>query len=194
MATKKTPGIDIFSSRAEIAGLMEAATGEPTEVPTVETVRTQSSPDKVVKSDEAPDAPVEAPSDAIDEEKPESDKQATKAAKKTAPRTRPLPSMSESNVEFRFRIPKELKVEWATFKAELSGRLDGVSLDDSNVGRALMEVILFDYKDQILSQAGEFEGQLRRPANTDRVGMAELEAEISEIFRKGLRQRRRKQQ
>jgi len=98
--------------------------------------------------------------------------------------------LPEPNVPLKFRVPQTLRSEFQTFKAELSAVLGGVVLDDSNLGRPLVEQFLVDQRDRILEAAGAFKGKLRRPANGDAVGMAEFDHALGEIFREARKRRR----
>ncbi len=110
-----------------------------------------------------------------------------RAAPVEEPEPDPLP---ESNVPLKFRVPQTLRSEFQTFKAELSAVLGGVALDDSNLGRPLLEHFLLDQRERILEAAGAFRGKLRRPANGDAIGMAEFDHLLGEIFGEARRRRR----
>lgn len=110
-----------------------------------------------------------------------------RAAPIEEPEPEPLP---ESNVPLKFRVPQTLRSEFQTFKAELSAALGGVALDDSNLGRPLLEHFLLDQRERILEAAGAFRGKLRRPANGDAIGMAEFDHLLGEIFGEARRRRR----
>jgi len=96
----------------------------------------------------------------------------------------------EPNVPLKFRVPQTLRSEFQTFKAELSAALGGVALDDSNLGRPLLEHFLVDQRERIIEAAVSFKGRLRRPANGDAVGMAEFDHALGEIFREARKRRR----
>lgn len=110
-----------------------------------------------------------------------------RAAPVEEPEPEPIP---ESNVPLKFRVPQTLRSEFQTFKAELSAVLGGVALDDSNLGRPLLEHFLLDQRERILEAAGAFRGKLRRPANGDAIGMAEFDHLLGEIFGEARRRRR----
>lgn len=110
-----------------------------------------------------------------------------RAAPVEEPEPEPLP---ESNVPLKFRVPQTLRSDFQTFKAELSAVLGGVALDDSNLGRPLLEHFLLDQRERILEAAGAFRGKLRRPANGDAIGMAEFDHLLGEIFGEARRRRR----
>jgi hypothetical protein len=76
-----------------------------------------------------------------------------------------------------------------TFKAELSAALGGVSLDDSNIARPLLEEFLVEYRERILEAAQAFEDSLVRPRNGDAVGMAEFDHTIGELFKQARKRR-----
>ena len=96
----------------------------------------------------------------------------------------------DPNVALKFRVPQTLRSEFQTFKAELSAVLGGVALDDSNLGRPLLEHFLVEQRERILEAAGSFRGRLRRPANGDTVGMAEFDHALGEIFSEARKRRR----
>ena len=98
--------------------------------------------------------------------------------------------LPEPNVPLKFRVPQTLRSEFQTFKAEFSAALGGVVLDDSNLGRPLLEHFLVDQRDRILEAAAGFKGKLRRPANGDAVGMAEFDHTLGEIFGEARKRRR----
>jgi hypothetical protein len=98
--------------------------------------------------------------------------------------------LPEPNVPLKFRVPQTLRSEFQTFKAELSAALGGVVLDDSNLGRPLLEHFLVDQRDRIIETAATFKGKLRRPANGDAVGMAEFDHTLGEIFSEARKRRR----
>ena len=126
----------------------------------------------------------------------------TKPASAASKASKPKPAQNKApvvisepsgkNVPLRFRIPTELKGEWSNFTGELEAALGGVSLDDSNLGRPLLELLLVDYREQILEQAAELEGKLKRPSLSDRLAMAEFDAEIGQMLKSAIRQRRKK--
>ena len=95
------------------------------------------------------------------------------------------------NVGLKFRVPPAVKSEFATFMAELSGALGGVSLDDSNIGRPVLEILLLEHRDRILQAAKEHSGELIRPTNRDLVAMAEFDEALGNIIREGVSTRRR---
>jgi hypothetical protein len=108
-----------------------------------------------------------------------------------APVEEPEPEpLLEPNVPLKFRVPQTLRSEFQTFKAELSAALGGIALDDSNLGRPLLEHFLVEQRERILESAGAFKGRLRRPANGDAVGMAEFDLLLGEIFGEARRRRR----
>jgi hypothetical protein len=96
----------------------------------------------------------------------------------------------EPNVPLKFRVPQTLRSEFQTFKAELSAALGGVALDDSNLGRPLLEHFLVEQRERILEAASSFKGRLRRPANGDAVAMAEFDHSLGEIFSEARKRRR----
>jgi len=119
----------------------------------------------------------------------------TKAAKSRKGRAEaaeePEPEeLPEPNVPLKFRVPQTLRSEFQTFKAELSAALGGVVLDDSNLGRPLLEHFLVEQRERIIETAAAFKGKLRRPANGDAVGMAEFDHTLGEIFGEARKRRR----
>jgi hypothetical protein len=113
-----------------------------------------------------------------------------KAGAEIAEEPEPESQILEPNVPLKFRVPQTLRSEFQTFKAELSAALGGVALDDSNLGRPLLEHFLVDQRDRIIEAAVAFKGKLRRPANGDAVGMAEFDHTLGEIFREARKRRR----
>jgi hypothetical protein len=85
-----------------------------------------------------------------------------------------------------------MKSDFQAFKAELSSALGGVFIEDSNIGRSLLEILLAgDDRARILEVARERGGEIRRPANCDAVAMAEFDAAIGAIFLEARKRRRR---
>ena len=116
--------------------------------------------------------------------------QGAQASSEAAPVTAPLPEAPvEPNVPLKFRVPQSMRSDFQTFKAELSAVL-GVALDDSNLGRPLIENILAEQKERILEAAEGFRGRLKRPANGDAVGMAEFDHTLGELFHDARKRRR----
>jgi hypothetical protein len=193
--------LDIFAS-PRLGAAMEAATsleplpppapasslqlrsGEPEEA-RFSTLRTVSMPE-FERSEHEVQAPSEASataSEAISTSAPKTRKG------RAAPIEEPEPLL-EPNVPLKFRVPQTLRSEFQTFKAELSAVLGGIALDDSNLGRPLLEHLLLEQRERILEAAGSFRGKLRRPANGDAVGMAEFDHLLGEIFGEARRRRR----
>ena len=110
--------------------------------------------------------------------------------REAAPEAPAAEALPEPNVPLKFRVPQTLRSEFQTFKAELSAALGGVALDDSNLGRPLLEHFLVEQRDRILEAASAFKGRMRRPANGDTVGMAEFDHALGEIFSEARKRRR----
>jgi hypothetical protein len=195
--------LDIFSSPRLGAAMAAATTSEPLPPPTSaaplqlrSTVPEEGRP-SVLRTlaetePEVADLEVEARSGPPERPLDGSPKAATKARKGRAapveePELEPLP---EPNVALKFRVPQTLRSEFQTFKAELSAALGGVALDDSNLGRPLLEHFLVEQRERIIEAAGSFRGKLRRPANGDAVGMAEFDHLLGEIFSEARKRRR----
>ena len=116
--------------------------------------------------------------------------QGAQAPSEVAPVTAALPEAPlEPNVPLKFRVPQSMRSDFQTFKAELSAVL-GVALDDSNLGRPLIEHVLADQKERILEAAEGFRGRFKRPANGDAVGMAEFDHTLGELFQEARKRRR----
>ena len=167
--------IDIFS-RGEFASKLKDATsktavGEPVAAPTQQTNTVELDASKPRKAHVKPQRPAKKP--------------------QQKPRVVVEPDNNTENVTLRFRVPSGLKGDWSEFKGELSSAL-GVSLNDSNLGRPLFELLMVDYREQILEQAAEIRGTLKRPALNDRMGMAEFDEEIGQMLKKAIKQRRKK--
>ena len=198
--------LDIFDN-PRLSNAMAAATGlEPVAEAAAEPA--ESAPEETPKPPatslrSVPSAPVSEPETAPSSrvsEPDEAPKEPPKAAPKEPPKGRKGRAQTEPevgpalppepNVPLKFRVPQNLRSEFQTFKAELSAALGGVALDDSNLGRPLLEHFLLDQRDRILEAAGAFRGELRRPANGDAVGMAEFDHTLGEIFREARKRRR----
>jgi hypothetical protein len=96
------------------------------------------------------------------------------------------------HVGMKLRLPRAMKAEFQAFKAELSSALGGVFIEDSNIGRSLLENLLGgDDRGRILEVARERGEEIRRPANSDAVAMAEFDAAIGAIFLEARKRRRR---
>ena len=113
----------------------------------------------------------------------------TRLARKGRPAIAQIPSLPESNVPLKFRVPRSLRSEFHRFKAELAAALGGVALDDSNLARPLVELFLVEQSERIIEEASAFHGQIKRPPNGDAVAMAEFDHAIGNIFRKAARHR-----
>jgi hypothetical protein len=83
-----------------------------------------------------------------------------------------------------------LKSDFQRFRAELSEALGGVYIEDSNIGRPLLERLLIEDRERILQVAKDHRGTLRRPVNRDPVKMAEFDDALGTIFGEALRRRR----
>jgi len=176
-----TEPLDIFQN-PRLSTAMAAATN-PEPPPAARYQEPQEPPDedesaRATGLRSVPRAPEPAPEEAPEE---------PSAAPEPAPKPEELP---EPNVPLKFRVPQTLRSEFQTFKAELSAALGGVVLDDSNLGRPLLEHFLVDQRERIIETAAAFRGKLRRPANGDAVGMAEFDHTLGEIFREARKRRR----
>jgi len=103
----------------------------------------------------------------------------------------PLARKVERNVGMKLRLPQSMKADFQTFKAELSTALGGTYIEDSNIGRPLIELLLADDRERILEVAREHRDTLRRPINRDALAMAEFDSALSSIFTEALRRRRK---
>jgi hypothetical protein len=193
-----TEPLDIFSNPRLTTAIEAATSAEPLAPPASEPGLT--APRKVLEQPETSLRNVSRPAESRPEGTTERSATVTEAGPKPATETRkgraataeeqepePLP---EPNVPLKFRIPQTLRSEFQTFKAELSAALGGVVLDDSNLGRPLLEHFLVDQRERILEAAAGFRGKLRRPANGDAVGMAEFDHTLGEIFGEARKRRR----
>ncbi len=195
--------LDIFSSPRLGAAMIAATSPEPLPPPTppaplqlrsseaaearFSTVRSISEP-----APEREEPEVEAPRERAAVAPDTASRPTPKTRKgRAAPVEEPEPEpLLEPNVPLKFRVPQTLRSEFQTFKAELSAALGGVALDDSNLGRPLLEHFLVEQRERILESAGAFKGRLRRPANGDAVGMAEFDHLLGEIFGEARRRSR----
>lgn len=100
-------------------------------------------------------------------------------------------SVEIDNVAFKAKMTPALRKLWSDFKSDFEEAL-GARLDDSNVVRPLVELIICDYQEQILEAAAERRGEVSRPSNRDRVAMAEFDAVVGEVLEQGLKKRRKK--
>jgi len=193
-----TEPLDIFSNPRLTTAMTAATSPEPLAPQSSEPAQTTpretiDQPETSLRSVSRPaelDAEAGTQRSVTDLEAPS--KPATKARKGRAePVEEQEPEqLLEPNVPLKFRIPQTLRSEFQTFKAELSAALGGVVLDDSNLGRPLLEHFLVDQRDRILEAAEGFRGKLRRPANGDAVGMAEFDHTLGEIFGEARKRRR----
>ena len=194
--------LDIFSSPRLGAAMAAATSPEPLPPPPAASLQLRSGEAeearfsalrRVSEPEPEPAEPdVEARSEQLEKPLEASPKAAPKARKgRAAPVEEPEPEpLPEPNVPLKFRVPQTLRSEFQTFKAELSAALGGVALDDSNLGRPLLEHFLVEQRERILEAAAAFKGRLRRPANGDPVGMAEFDHALGEIFGEARKRRR----
>jgi hypothetical protein len=197
-----TEPLDIFSSPRLSTAMAAATSPEPLPPPAPEPAEPALTEDEEPRETSlrsvprpAEEAPKADPGERAKppETAPETpSKPAAKARKGRAePAAEPEPEeLPEPNVPLKFRVPQTLRSEFQTFKAELSAALGGVVLDDSNLGRPLLEHFLVDQRDRILEAAEAYKGKLRRPANGDAVGMAEFDHTLGEIFGEARKRRR----
>lgn len=191
--------LDIFSSPRLGAAMAAATSTEPLAPPALEPpVQLRSNEPEPVRPSALRTVPspepagVEAPDELAVEARETAHEPTPKARRgraAAAPEPEPEPVL-EPNVPLKFRVPQTLRSEFQTFKAELSAALGGVALDDSNLGRPLLEHFLVEQRDRILEAATSFKGRLRRPANGDAVGMAEFDHLLGEIFGEARKRRR----
>jgi len=97
----------------------------------------------------------------------------------------------EPHVTLKLRVPQSMRSDFKRFTAELGAAL-GVPVDDSNVGRPLLEQFLNEQCERILEAAGNHGSPLKRPANGDAVGMAEFDETLGRIFQEARKRRRTK--
>lgn len=197
-----TEPLDIFQN-PRLSSAMAAATS-PEPLPPPASPARESTPEEedsapatglrsVPRTPEsAPVEPAKEPSVTAESAPKEAGTKAAKSRKGRAeaveePEPEELP---EPNVPLKFRVPQTLRSEFQTFKAELSAALGGVVLDDSNLGRPLLEHFLVEQRERIIETAAAFKGKLRRPANGDAVGMAEFDHTLGEIFGEARKRRR----
>ena len=163
--------LDIFDSPRLSNAIASATSSEPLGPPVS---GAQESAAKEGKSDlrPVPSAPESAPAERAKQPsqatEPAPKQLETEVAKSRKGRAEaeeePEPEkLPEPNVPLKFRVPQTLRSEFQTFKAEFSAALGGVVLDDSNLGRPLLEHFLVDQRDRILEAAAGFKGKLRRP-------------------------------
>ena len=78
-----------------------------------------------------------------------------------------------------------MKFQVPPSKAELSAALGGVMLDDSNVGRALLDRLLSVERERVLAVARERPGTLKRPRNGNPEAMAAFDEAIRALLTAG---------
>jgi len=199
-----TEPLDIFSSPRLSSAMAAATSTDPLPPPAPEALLSAPLPGPIEAPEEQRVSPLrsvaaplelrrEAPkTEAFEAPEPPARAPVAKARKGRAePEEEPeTPAAIEPNVPLKFRVPQTLRSEFQTFKAELSAALGGVALDDSNLGRPLLEHFLVEQRERILEAAAAFKGRLRRPANGDAVGMAEFDHALGEIFGEARKRRR----
>jgi hypothetical protein len=197
-----TEPLDIFEN-PRLSSAMEAATSPDPLPPPPSRARgsapevADSAPASGLRSVPRPPerAPEERPTEPAATPEPAPNPAETEAARSRKGRAEAVEEpvveeLPEPNVPLKFRVPQTLRSEFQTFKAELSAALGGVALDDSNLGRPLLEHFLVEQRERIIESATAFRGKLRRPANGDAVGMAEFDHTLGEIFREARKRRR----
>jgi hypothetical protein len=183
------PDIDIFqNTRFETAIARATGSAEATQEapPEPRSDEGASAVLAVPRGTAGPEASSESAAEAPQEQNAPKPDQLAQPATKVAPGPAQAP---EPNVAIKFRVPRGLKTQFMTFKAELSAALGGVSLDDSNIARPLLEEFLVEYRERILEAAQAFEDSLVRPRNGDAVGMAEFDHTIGELFKQARKRR-----
>jgi len=93
-----------------------------------------------------------------------------------------------TNVLLKFRVRQETRTRFDSFKAQLSAALGGTRLTDANIGRALLDWILFEVSEDILTEASD-QPAPRRPPSDDLVAMASFDESLRDILRRGVRKR-----
>ena len=123
---------------------------------------------------------------------PESQSAVARPPKPAAPETPQEEAISahEPHVTLKLRVPQGMRADFKRFTAELGGVL-GVTVDDSNIGRPLIEHFLNEQRDRILEVARSERSRLKRPANGDAVGMAEFDEAIGRVFAQARKRKRR---
>lgn len=94
-----------------------------------------------------------------------------------------------TDAHIKIRVRRETRSRFDSFKAELSAALGGARLMDSNLGRAVLDWLLFEIGDVVLEVAQENAGALRRPASDDLAGMAAFDDALREIIVRAVNQR-----
>lgn len=82
----------------------------------------------------------------------------------------------------KFEVPRSMRAEFQSFRAELGAALGGVALDNSNIGRALLASLLGAERARLLEAAREISGTLQRPRNDDAEAMAAFDAALRALF------------
>lgn len=86
----------------------------------------------------------------------------------------------------KFRVRQSTRAEFDAFKAELSQALGGVRLNDSNVGRAIMDWFLSEASESVLAAARNNVEPIRRPPGNDPTAMMSFDMRLGAVLVDGL--------
>lgn len=95
-----------------------------------------------------------------------------------------------TDAHVKIRVRRETRSRFDSFKAELSAALGGARLMDSNLGRAVLDWLLFEIGDEVLEAARESAEELRRPASDDLAGMAAFDNALRAIIARAANERK----
>jgi hypothetical protein len=94
----------------------------------------------------------------------------------------PAGEAAPTTATLRFRVSKDMRVAFQRFKTELSGALGGVPLDDSNLGRALLQEVIERRGEAILAAARTGSWAHGRPASADGAAMLAFDQALAELI------------
>ena len=95
------------------------------------------------------------------------------------------PAVERTNEQIKIRVTRSTRAAFDLFRAELSSALGGTRLTDANIGRALLEWVLHEAKDEIVSSARQQPG-LHRPASDDLAAMERFDQTLRDVARSGI--------
>ena len=191
MPEQKTD-FDIFDDNSRVTQALQEATAPPRAKSQTEGQGSASVP---VVEDTRPEPEVEITAPKSTPKRKTPPKKAVDARKRAESPVTTIPDDDISfppNVLFRARIPQESKTGWMQLKSNMSAVLSR-SLDDANLLRPLMEIIITEYEQDILEAATDAAQDFpKRPANNKPMEMLEFDNAIKEIYQKALSARKRK--
>jgi hypothetical protein len=104
----------------------------------------------------------------------------------------PRPTIGMEPTELiKFRVPLPTKNSFQAFRAEWRAAL-GAQIDESQVGRVLIDVLLLELAPYILDVTAERGDPIKRPVNRDHVAMAAFEESLKAIVLEATKRHRRR--